>query len=51
MVQVTMDLKMHMYVEIVLERQPQKLNKKKKRKILQSLIQDAQENSRQYLPT
>ena len=41
MVKVTMDFKIQMYVEILLERQLKK-NKKQKMVIPQSLIQDAQ---------
>ena len=45
MIEFTMDMNIHMYVAILLDYQPQKINKKQKRKIPQSLIQDAQEIS------
>ena len=40
----------NMYVEISLERQPQKNRQEKKDKMMQLLIQDEQEISRQYFP-
>ena len=50
MVQFIMDLKIHFYVAISLERQPQKTHKKQKSKMSQSLIHDKQENLWQYVP-
>ena len=38
-----MDLKIHFYVAISLERQPQKTHKKQQIKMSQSLIHDTQE--------
>ena len=39
------------YVSILLDRHPQKISQNQNKKILPSLIQEAQEISWQYLPT